>query len=249
MAIKNHFCIVSMPRTGSNYFCDLLNSHPQIICDKEVFNRTQVYAETYENEKLSKIAWAATLFARQAAPLIFLDHVIAKSEQQWPGSFAYGFKLFPYHSRRVLDYVCRKPKFQVIYLTRKNKLLQYASDRLARQTKVWNTVSSANKQADDVKVQFDLNDFIQFVEWHRKYESKFNVRVKGKPFLSIDYADIDNSISAVLNFIGVTSTPELSSKLTKQSPNCWQQRFANPERVASALRNTEWEPMLSEYSQ
>jgi hypothetical protein len=47
---ETSFCIITQPRTGSNHLCGLLNSHPEIVCHYELFNRRRIYSN-FRREK------------------------------------------------------------------------------------------------------------------------------------------------------------------------------------------------------
>jgi hypothetical protein len=47
------FVIFAVPRTGSNWLCSLLNSHPEIICHHEIFNPERIiYSTSYRDGQL-----------------------------------------------------------------------------------------------------------------------------------------------------------------------------------------------------
>ena len=64
MAADIRFVIIANPRTGTNLFIDLLNSHPAVTSHREVFHRHAVY--------LKKGTMDGLLDERNKDPIAFL---------------------------------------------------------------------------------------------------------------------------------------------------------------------------------
>src|SRR5580693_4511868 len=66
------FVILAAPRTGSNWLCSLLNSHPEILCHHEVFNPAGIfYALGHRDGTLD----LGTIEERDRRPLEFLERL------------------------------------------------------------------------------------------------------------------------------------------------------------------------------
>lgn len=238
--MTKQFCIISMPRSGSNQLFTLLNSHPEVVCHGELFNRKAIYSALRRWPEMSAAGKVAALLARSAAPRRFLDHHVQKSRDAWPKASAIGFKLFPYHSRRILRHVCTSQSFEIIYLERNNRVLQYASDRIARKTNVWLATAHGSRAGKVEKADFSMCDFLGYVSRLDHYDRVVRSALGDKPFLEIVYEDIDRSLPAVQEFLGVEAMNALKSRVQKQNPDDWTKRFSDPDRVLEALGSTEW---------
>ena len=116
----NKFVIFSQGRTGSTLLVDLLNSHPQINCEDEIFNRQRHLFGR-------KIIW----------PYRFLKGMAVLRKQQ-----VFGFKVKIYqltkHQKMTpkdfLDHL-EKQHYKIIYLRRNNFLEHALSGLTAKQTK------------------------------------------------------------------------------------------------------------------
>jgi LPS sulfotransferase NodH len=234
------FCIISVPRSGSNRLHTLLNSHPAVVCHGELFNRKAIYSALRRWPEISTAGKLAALLARNAAPRRFLDDHILQSRKAWPEANAIGFKLFPYHSRRILRYVCTSETYEVIYLKRNNRVLQYASDCIARRTSVWASTAAGSQAVKTEKVDFSMRDFSRYVARLDHCDTVVRSALGDKPFLEIVYEDMDRSLPVLQEFLGVEALDALKSPVQKQNPDDWAKRFSNPDRVLEALSSTEW---------
>ena len=79
MSADIRFVIIANPRTGTNHFIDLLNSHSDISCHREVFHRDTVYLKDGTHNELLKM--------RNENPLAFLNDLYNSSPTK-----ACGFK-------------------------------------------------------------------------------------------------------------------------------------------------------------
>jgi LPS sulfotransferase NodH len=229
-----------MPRSGSNRLYTLLNSHPAVVCHSELFNRKAIYSSLRRRPEMSAAGKLAALLARNAAPRRFLDDHVRKSRNAWPEASAVGFKLFPYHSRRILRHVCTSQTYEVIYLQRNNRVLQYASDRIARRTNVWWSTAPGSQGGTAEKVDFSMRDFSRYVARLDHYDRLVRSALGDKPFLEIAYEDMDRSLPVIQQLLGVAALDALKSPAQKQNPDDWAKRFSNPDRVLEALGSTEW---------
>ncbi|HNP34885.1 MAG TPA: sulfotransferase [Woeseiaceae bacterium] len=233
-----------MPRSGSNLLHTLLNSHSAIICHGELFNRRAIYSALDRWHELShaRKLWALTY--RAVTPVGFLErHLDATSKARKEAS-ALGFKLFPYHSRRILQHVGKSQEYRVVYLTRKNPILQYASDRSARQTNKWLSVEQHTRLEMLDKVTFCENDFRHYVSRLCYYDKSVRTVLRKNILLEVAYESIDQSLLQIQEFLGVSPSNALRTKMRKQHSNDWRDRFTNPDELEIALSSTEWEAYL-----
>ncbi len=130
------FIVLSGPRTGSHMVAQALNSHPQIVCFREVFNlrldSIEYGVEGYDAYDAKDIA------LRKAEPLRFLDEKIWCEKPS--EVLAVGFK-FHYRDNwdapGVLGRLTDDKDVRVVHLRRRNVVRALVSLKLAERTGVW----------------------------------------------------------------------------------------------------------------
>ena len=138
------FIVLGDARTGSNMLVDGLNSHPQIVCFREILNYLQDSVDYgvagYDDHDPD---WFA---ARKSDPARFLRERIFSGHAA--GVRAAGFKLHYAHIwgfepeyeglfQRVLDALTRDVDLRVVHLQRRNQLRSLLSLRLAQASGIW----------------------------------------------------------------------------------------------------------------
>ena len=120
---RQHFVILSLPRTGSTYLVDYFDAAPGVKCLSEVYNPDSVLLRHHQPTN----ATMADKEARNSDPLGFLHRL----EQDVGACDAFGVKLFPSHAPKLLHYFCSSTQWKKIFLWRDNILEQYISFLLA----------------------------------------------------------------------------------------------------------------------
>jgi LPS sulfotransferase NodH len=242
--MPQQFCLVSMPRSGSNLLHTLLNSHPTIVCHGELFNNQAIYSALDRWQELSRARQLWSLAYRTTVPIRFLEKHLATASRRWHKATAIGFKLFPYHSRRVLRHVGESKNYRVVYLTRNNPILQYASDRRARQTNTWLSVEKNTARGVLDRVTFSAEDFQRYVSRLRYYDRDVRTTLGNTSILEVAYETLERSLTPIQEFLGVHPAATLRTGIQKQHSDDWQDRFTNPDDVMKALSKSEWEIYL-----
>lgn len=129
------FIILFYARTGSTLLAHALNSHPHVICFREVFN--WLHGDSYVDFSVdgydNKSADDARL--RKTDPIAFLEKRIFC--QHPPPTSAVGFKLSyaqcepPWGFTTVLDYLVQDKQTRILHVQRRNMLKSLASEKLA----------------------------------------------------------------------------------------------------------------------
>ncbi len=225
------FCVIAQARSGSEYLTTRLNEHPEIACHRELFNRRTVYSALTGAHKarLPEIDW------RDAHPLEALEQVASLSDEAFPDKRLFGFKLFLNHNQEVRKHVRSDPRYRLVVLERRNKLAQFTSSLIARQTGRWSAFAGKEGAAPVVAVEIDLAELARFVELEQQRYAQFNQRIAGRAgVLHLNSEDMDARLAEVLDFLGVDVAPELRVVRTRQ----------NPARLADRIRNwgqvTDW---------
>ena len=138
------FIVLGDARTGSNMLVDALNSHPRIVCFREVMNFVQEFVDYgvagYDQQDRADFALRKDDPARFLRERIFGGHAAETA--------AAGFKLHYYHIwgfdpqyeglfERVLEPLVGDNELRVVHLQRRNQLRSLVSLRLAQATGVW----------------------------------------------------------------------------------------------------------------
>jgi hypothetical protein len=107
---RQHFVILSLPRTGSTYLVDYLDTVPGVKCLSEVFNPDIVLLRHHRSSDRA----LSDKDARDKDPLAFLHRL----DQDVGPCEAFGVKLFPAHSPKLLYYFCSSAMEKDISLAR-----------------------------------------------------------------------------------------------------------------------------------
>jgi LPS sulfotransferase NodH len=225
------FIVLSRSRTGSNMLISLLNSHPNIHAEGEIFR--ELSGRNYK-DVLEKA------FARQPF------HVKAK-----------GFKIFYYHplddeSGGVWDALASLDDLYVIHLKRRNILRTLISRKIAGIQDVWAIKTTDQHSGTDRKkiaVTFTVDElsegFGQTREWEQAGEDTF----RNHPLISIDYEDLvshrESTFRKVTEFLGVRYL-EPETNLRKQITKSMRETVTNYEELKSAFSGTEWQPFFDD---
>ena len=126
------FVILAVPRTGSNYLCGMLNTHPEILCHHEVFNPEDIfYALDYRNGRIK-----GNIDERNKYPKLFLNNLLELNF----GHNAVGFKFMTGQNARALNLIRGDMNIKKIILKRKNKIKTYVSLLIAEKTRSYSSV-------------------------------------------------------------------------------------------------------------
>lgn len=129
--------VVSVPRTGSNLLCNILNQHPEILCHAELFHSIDIYPAYGYQYSFLKDGTDKAIQRRNANPRVFLDEVFSSSVEVKPGISSIGFKIFSKQNDQILDSLLKDQSFIKIFLKRKNVLQHYISMQVAIRTGKW----------------------------------------------------------------------------------------------------------------
>ena len=235
MAADTRFVIIANPRTGTNHFIDLLNSHPDITCHREVFHPHAVYLKQGTRDGL--------LEERNSDPLAFLEKTYAESLTR-----ACGFKIFMNHDDLVLDSVLHDRDIKKIVLYRPNFLAVYSSDKIAGAENRY--LISDNKgggisdgvydsSRTEKKALFNRGEFK--LRWNA-YQEHFKRAVEvlndtGQDYLFVTYEDFMNEsfFRRVFPFLGLAQPLRLLTRMKKMNANDILSRFSNPDDARSYI--------------
>ena len=117
------FIVFGQSRSGSTLLVELLNSHPDVHCDGELFNKSEIYIRS---RLLLKF------FCR--FPFLYIRYRLRTSFER-----AYGFKLFFFQVKspeKLLKKLSRHG-WKIISIRRENIIAQSLSNIIAFETNLW----------------------------------------------------------------------------------------------------------------
>ena len=170
----NHVAILAIPRTGTNYLCDLISKFNEIDSLYEIFHKDAVYLGNNEQLRQDVIEHINQEYSltiedfRSAAfvnfvshnPQVLLDIIAQKSEQKYVS-----FKIFSNHLQRekLRNLIIKNQQITKI-IVKRNLLDVYLSKRIAQQTNQWGKSDTSR-----FKLEFDDNDFMKWFTNQNKY--------------------------------------------------------------------------------
>lgn len=217
------FAIVSVGRSGSTMLQHLLDSHPEVRCHgEEITKHPCVWSTQFGNLSMEQ----------------FLRDV------RFVGPFrAIGIRMMIEHS---LDFpetwdVLHRLGCRLIVNTRRNKLNQYISMKLARATGDW----SSRGLYPETRIRLDPDDFIAHARAWALLEAQTAAVLDRFPTMTVSYEAVlqGEGIDEMQRFIGV----ELQTLRTDTVKARWQRRedvVENWDEVVSVLSRTRWAPCL-----
>jgi hypothetical protein len=130
------FIIIGDARTGSSMLVQALNSSPNIVCFREVFNGRLDFVDFsvdgYDNFSSRDIA------SRKEDPVRFLSERVFRRQPEQVRAVGFKF-LYAHHwdFPGLLDELVADERIKVVHLRRRNALRMLVSLKLAQETGVW----------------------------------------------------------------------------------------------------------------
>jgi LPS sulfotransferase NodH len=242
------FVILSIPRSGSNYLCGTLNSHPEILCHHEIFHEKAIY---YALDRRNGELDLGTVETRDLNPKQFIDRL-------WQHNFqaaAVGFKLLSGQNPKAFDLVLKDKSIKKILLMRQNKIRTYVSLAIAKQTGIYSQLRDRERKNEvQSSVEIDIDSLRDHLKKTDDYYQRLidRMEVSKQSFLKVIYEDIfsersEETQKSILEFIGVSPKPEyLQVTHLKQNSKPLYELISNYEEIKSQLLGTELEENLYE---
>lgn len=235
----NRFVILAAPRTGSNYLCSLLGSHPEIICHHELFNPRGVFtALESRGGELS----ATPLAERDRDPDAFLERVWRSA----PAGSLIGFKMTRGQDPTVFHLVLDDTTVRKIILRRRSRLRTYLSERIAIELDQWEVYRPEDLALDRPRIHVDVNELLAHASENERFYAELDRALAASEQLAIrtDYEDLLSAKTwrRLLAEIGVRDIEfPLNAKSVRQNSGDLRQLIANYDDVVATLRGTPFE--------
>ena len=203
--------LLSRSRSGSNYLKSLLNSHPRICLEGEIFRREEEAAREFDS-KLDRKAWTVR-----------------------------GAKLFYYHplnsaDRTIWDLIAQSTRVRIIHLHRTSVIRLHVSSLIAQKTGEWhsNKSSAPTKESNDKRIRVSLDNLSHEITFMKECRERALERCSNRPILELTYEDLVRSPQAhldqIFDFLNLPRV-HVSSTLKKQNPEPPDELIENFEEV------------------
>ncbi len=225
---SRRFAVLSTPRSGSNWLCRLLDSHPSVRCHFELFNPHRAFLAGQH------VGASKDLDFRKRAPLTWLDDVVAETAEINPELELIGFKLHLDHRPAVLRHLIFNCDDPLILIDRRDRLAQFASLLNSQRT---------GRYCDDNRIieplDFDFVDYKAFVDREElprmMMRTLISRRNREQRLFEIDYEEIgEPSVRTNLaEFFGI------------EAPQAWLQLYPRQETVPASERFRDFDTIES----
>lgn len=247
------FVLVGTQRSGTTLVQTALDSHPDILCEGELFHMRRLFREIpKENYGEPGYRWWLGRRLDRWAGHAMWRHAVVREYLEWFISMhqspALGFKLMWNQTGRfpeALSFV-RRNNFLLLHVRRRNSLRSLVSRFAAGARGIHHSTEKVSTPRVTVPVD-RLLPILQTISVENDNWKKLGNEL---PYLCVDYEDyvVDTQIEnrRMLNFLGVSADIPIQSPLVKLTPNNLRDVIANYEAVERALSGTVYEEMLEE---
>jgi LPS sulfotransferase NodH len=236
------FIILATPRTGSNWLCTLLDSHPQILCHHEIFNPEGIHVAYSVRGRKHDLG---TVAERDRNPLAALERV-----WRWDlGHATVGFKINRGQSDTVLRRVLEDRSVRKIVIRRSNRVRTFVSELIAERTGEWESYPGLAIGLNKVKVRVDPGALAEHSRLNQRYyaDAARMLRATGQTALEVLYEELGDQRTqrAVLRFLGVSSDVALRGATRRQNPAPLAALIEDFDALKTELRGSEFEHDLA----
>lgn len=238
------FVILNATRTGSNFLCTVLNSHPDILCHHEIFNPHVIGVARHLQGSDFRLG---TMAERERDPVEFLDRVWRTNLDRR----AVGFKMCLWQHEPAYHAVLPDLSVRKIILKRRNRVKSFVSLLLARQTGEWVVYDDHGEPAPRPRIHVDRDELLENVALHQRFyhETEAAIRETGQDYAQLWYEDLfsPDGLDPALGLLGVEGRPALPEGQTlKLTPVALRDTIANFDALSAQLRGSDLEAELHE---
>lgn len=242
-----HIAMFHTGRCGSTVLGDMLNQHPSIDWDCEIYEPN---GALYHKHGIRADAVDPVGFLRKRMTGATKPH--------------YGFEIKPYHTRlvklpmeKLITSLDALGFTHFVLLQRRNSLRKIVSAQVANTTKRWHVPAGSVVPLTKLRLNVDLvrTEYTEkpLLEFLREYEADMRDierRLTGRSVLKLSYEDdIENDPLAgyrkMCDFLGFFPAPAVI-QLGRTTPFLLCEVLENHDEVAAALRGTEFEWMMDD---
>jgi len=234
----NKFVIYTRGRTGSTVLTDLLNCHPDIFCDIEIFN---------------------FLYSKGLVSFPELYIKSCSKRAAFNKKQVYGFKVkiaqlryeHKYSNYEKILSDLNSDGWKFIYLKRENFLRHKLSNIMSAQSQIFHIMNSDSIKTP--KIRIDCNSLLEGIKFAEEVEKTEKENLRNIPHLTLTYESdiIDNSkhqetADKVFSYLNLkTSTVSTNNK--RIIPDNLEDTILNYDEVNNFFKDTEYSKYLNEY--
>ena len=231
------FIILNATRTGSNFLCTVLNSHPDILCHHEIFNPHVIGVARHLQDSDFRLG---SMAERESDPVEFLDRVWRTNL----GRAAVGFKMCLWQHEPAYRAVMPDRSVRKILLKRRNRVKSFVSLLLARQTGEWVVYDDRGAPAPRPQVHVDHATLLENIALHDRFyaETERALSESGQDHALLWYEDLFSpaGIDPALALLGAEGRPAQPEGQTwKLTPVSLRETIANFDALNEALRGSD----------
>lgn len=232
------FVILAAPRTGSNWLCSLLDSHPEVLCHHEIFNPAGIHLALSRRGDMD----LGSIAERDRDPAAMLARL-------WRQSFdclAVGFKITREQPAPVFEAVFADPDLRAVVLKRRNRVRAFVSERLAQETGRWECYQGEGGHPPPGRTLLRITVTAAELEAHaaknERYYAGLTERLgrAGHEVCETSYEDLPDAAERrrLLAFLGVDQDRELRTATRKQGSRDLREVIANFDTLTRDLRGS-----------
>lgn len=269
------FIVLCGARTGSNMLCSALNSHPRIVCFREVFNFLHPEAIDYHVDGYEPRS-AGDLELRERDPVGYARTRLFG--QDAGTTSAAGFKYMYDHVwgyPGLLEALQADRDLRVVHLMRRNGVRAFLSYKMAFATGEWqrpkrrpfamrlghavtHPLEAVSTQAQkmrarisppDQRIVLDPEECVAYIRTRDEQQRHFVDVFAGHAFHDVWYEDVladrQPEFGQVQEFLGVEATT-LVEEVERQNPGTLRELVKNYDELGHALAGTPYASMFEE---
>lgn len=231
------FFILAQGRTGSRLLAELLNSHDDIYCDKEIFNKT---------------------FYLGSGDLFFpMEMLLGKARFFRKKRYGFKDKIYQIESQKKLDGTAKLLKdlkyhrFKIIYLRRENLFKHVLSNKIANMRGSYHAYKNMEEK-EWQKLVLDPNEVIEKMEIRWNYQKREQEILKQFDHLTFTYEkDLKDreaqqkTASRIFRYLGVKDVP-VATRMKKVNTRKNEDLIANYDEVYEAIKKTPYSIYLDQ---
>ena len=205
--------ILSVPRTGSNLFVDLLRSIPQVDVRGEILDPAHTPGRPADATGESALAYLRELLAELATDLELRRTTVPR-----PGCIGFKAHLDQLKTSEITadDLRDALPGARFVLIHRRDLFAQYVSAQRAMITGEWTSTQIAASTPDPVQLQIDADAFRRYRATIREWFEEIVARPWYDSVLSVAYEDLAAAKQKtfdelVLPFLGLPPSPVVTT--------------------------------------
>jgi len=241
------FVVLSTQRSGSTWVVDMLNSHPRVLAQSELFMHGGEGRPKWGGER-DLLYWQTFIGDKGGGRLVrpyWLWHYLGRAFAARPGVEAVGFKLMYSQLTRIAKPLMPAlwlKRARIIHLIRRNAL-DVVLSKEAGEARRGVLHARDGQDVEAVRIRLSTDDLLERMTAHDRAVAGARVRFKrvGVPYHEVVYEDLveneRDGFGSLFEFLGVQPAP-VSSSLQKINPTAHEELIENYGEVREALEGT-----------